>query len=890
MTNSHIKQSPFVGYAGFGGGSSALAFKSSAATKAYVDEVFSTYVYEGTGSSSTINNGIDLSGEGGLTWFKCRDMQYSHILFDTERGVGNTKALTSEGNNAEGVHSTLANITSFNDNGFTIGVPSSTDIINQSGKEFASWSFREKKGFFDIVTYTGTGSARTISHNLGVIPGAIFIKQTNATGDWYVYHRDMQSSNPAAKVMYLNTTNEAQTSSGAFNDTEPTSTEFSVGTLGDTNGDGDTFVAYLFAGGASTAATARSVDFDGSGDYLTVAGPGAVGTSTDFTMECWVYPDTTSGIQRIFTSNDVLTTGEYTQMRINAGEWEWNIGGSGGSWTATGGTVLANQWTHIALVRNGTNNAFYANGALIASNTNSHDVEITTLAIGGFELSGTPSEYLDGKVSNARFVNGTAVYTSSFRPPTEPLTSITNTSLLCCNDSSTTGKTTGGTITANGDPTASSHSPFDDTANFVFGADEDQNIIKTSSYTGNGSSDGPETFLGWEPQWVLLKNATEDSTNWRLYDTMRGIVTGGNDNGLLPDQNYVEVTTEDRLEVTSTGFKIVATGNNWNASGSNYIYIAIRRPDGYVGKLPSAGTDVFAMNAPTGSASTPEFISNFTVDYGIYKKPASTQSWYNSARLIKPNELKTDTTDAESAWANGISFDYNNGWGTSGQYTPVGDYQSWMWKRGQGFDVVCYTATGSLMTLNHSLNAVPEMYWIKNRDDTKPWIIYHKDLNGGTNPNEYYLQFDSDAEGTISPNAAAPTVNFFNIAASESWTNDTGDDYIVMLFASANDADGNPISKVGSYSGSGSQQTITTDFQPRFLILKNITAAADWYVLDTTRGWQESPASDYFLELNTTSAQAQANFGYPTATGFVLEGGNAVFSDSGNDYIYYAHA
>ena len=69
-----------------------------------------------------------------------------------------------------------------------------------------------------------------------------------------------------------------------------------------------------------------------------------------------------------------------------------------------------------------------------------------------------------------------------------------------------------------------------------------------------------------------------------------------------------------------------------------------------------------------------------------------------------------------------------------------------------------------------------------------------------------------------------------------------------------------------------------------------MTTANAWYCLDTTRGWQESPADDYFLELDTNNAQAQANFGYPTATGFVLEGGNAVFSDSGNDYIYYAHA
>tara|TARA_B100000287_G_scaffold405579_1_gene429264 strand:- start:28 stop:669 length:642 start_codon:yes stop_codon:yes gene_type:complete len=213
-----------------------------------------------------------------------------------------------------------------------------------------------------------------------------------------------------------------------------------------------------------------------------------------------------------------------------------------------------------------------------------------------------------------------------------------------------------------------------------------------------------------------------------------------------------------------------------------------------------------------------------------------------------------------------------------------------MWKRGQGFDTVTYTATGSAFSVSHGLSQVPEMYWIKNRDDSKPWIIYHKGLNGGTNPNQYYLQFDTDAEATISPYAAAPTATHFNIAASESWTNDTGDDYITMLFASANDAEGNPISKVGSYNGSSSQQTISTGFQPRFVIIRRINDQQDFVVLDTVRGWVQG-TNDPRLELNNTSAQnANTDFGYPTTGGFVLEGNLTKSNESGGEYIYYAHA
>ena len=53
----------------------------------YVDDVFSTYLYKGTGSAQTINNGIDLSTEGGLVWIKHRDGTYDHNLYDTERGA-----------------------------------------------------------------------------------------------------------------------------------------------------------------------------------------------------------------------------------------------------------------------------------------------------------------------------------------------------------------------------------------------------------------------------------------------------------------------------------------------------------------------------------------------------------------------------------------------------------------------------------------------------------------------------------------------------------------------------------------------------------------------------------------------------------------------------------
>jgi hypothetical protein len=217
-------------YDGFGGG--------PAAVPNYIEDVFSTWLYAGNASTQTITNGIDLSTKGGLVWTKNRSLGgTNNALQDTVRGRNNILfSNTDAGNQA---YSTSIN--SFNTTGYTLG---SETLTNQNGETFVSWTFREQAKFFDVVTYTGTGSARTVSHNLGSVPGCIIVKRTNAARDWTVYHRSLG----ATKGIYLNSTAAEFTSLTAlWNGTEPTSTEFSVGTNTDVNASGSTYVAYIFA-------------------------------------------------------------------------------------------------------------------------------------------------------------------------------------------------------------------------------------------------------------------------------------------------------------------------------------------------------------------------------------------------------------------------------------------------------------------------------------------------------------------------------------------------------------------------------------------------------------------------------------------------------------------
>ncbi len=205
-----------------------------------VAQNFSTTTYAGTSASLTINNGIDLAGEDGLTWIKCRNAAEDHFLFSSlQNGSGQTLFLKSNTNGA----AVATNGVSQTATGFTVPVDG---MVNQTGNDYVSWTFKKEPSFFDIVTYTGDGVAgREIAHNLGSVPGSIFVKKTSGANNWLVYHRSLGNSAYAR----LNTTDESFADGGAnWNSTTPTSTVFTLGSDGNVNdSDGSTYVAYLFA-------------------------------------------------------------------------------------------------------------------------------------------------------------------------------------------------------------------------------------------------------------------------------------------------------------------------------------------------------------------------------------------------------------------------------------------------------------------------------------------------------------------------------------------------------------------------------------------------------------------------------------------------------------------
>ena len=209
---------------------------------AFIENLFSTYLYTGTGSTLTINNGIDLAGEGGLTINKTRSAAgFPFVWFDSTRSLANW--LRSDSTNAQASNASL--ITSFNSNGFTVGTSNTT---NDPGITYASWTFRKQPKFFDVVTYTGNGSSQNISHNLNSAPGCIIIKRTDSTSNWFTWHRKNGVAGEAITGLALNLN-----SSAAFTvASQQSSTTFNTGgvldpSLAAPTVNGATYVAYLFA-------------------------------------------------------------------------------------------------------------------------------------------------------------------------------------------------------------------------------------------------------------------------------------------------------------------------------------------------------------------------------------------------------------------------------------------------------------------------------------------------------------------------------------------------------------------------------------------------------------------------------------------------------------------
>jgi len=220
---------------------------------------FQVKTYSGTGATQSITNDGNSDLQPDWIWWKRRDAAYSHGLVDSSRGTG--KYLRSDSSSAEGTD--YAYITSFDSDGFTI--PSGDQSSNNSSGTYVAWQWKANGGTtssntdgsitstvqantdagFSIVTWTGNGtSGATVGHGLGVKPNHIIIRnRSTASINWTNYVEEIG----ATKFLQLNVTNAETTATNRFNDTEPTTSVFSLGDSSRSNGNTSDMIAYCFA-------------------------------------------------------------------------------------------------------------------------------------------------------------------------------------------------------------------------------------------------------------------------------------------------------------------------------------------------------------------------------------------------------------------------------------------------------------------------------------------------------------------------------------------------------------------------------------------------------------------------------------------------------------------
>lgn len=397
-----------------------------------------------------------------------------------------------------------------------------------------------------------------------------------------------------------------------------------------------------------------------------------------------------------------------------------------------------------------------------------------------------------------------------------------------------------------------------------FGPLGTDNVISCGSWTNTGSN--VTINLGYEPQYIMIK-ASGTTSDWYVWDTMRGLVVDGSsgtgDKSLYPNLSSAEVGSYG-IDPTATGF--IASGG-WTAT--TWIYIAIRRPM----KPPTTGTSVFSLIARAGTGANATVTGvGFAPDLIVTRQYTDNNNTGFFSRLIGPSQhLKSNSSDTAITNTTALlSFDMDGmsvGPVSTSEFVinrGEGNYINWFFRRAPGFfDVVCYTGTGVAKTETHNLGVAPELMIVKQRDSVRDWAVY---TSATASTNFLYLNTTATSGASSSMwNNTAPTSSVFTVGTNIR-TNVSSGTYAAYLFATVAG-----VSKVGSYTGNGSSQTIACGFAAgaRFVMIKRTDVIGDWYVWDTARGI--IAGNDPHLSFNTNAFMVTTNDTIdPDSSGFIV--------------------
>jgi len=586
-------------------------FAQSSGEVNYIDDMFSTYLYTGNGTSQTITNGIDLAGEGGMVWLKGRTGTQFNNLEDTVRGVG--RSIYSNNTQAEEFFSGYG-ITAFNNNGFALGLD---NYSNANTVPFVSWTFRKQPKFFDVVTYTGNGANRTIAHNLVSEPGMIIVKPTNDTGEWICYHRSLGASS----YIVLNTTAASVGSYSGWANTAPTSTVFSLGGGAGVNASGVTYVAYLFAHDAGGFGVTETDNVISCGSFTTTSSVQNI--NLGYEAQWLLVKKITGGIENwMIIDNMRGATADRTSAvlgpnRTSAESSVSSLIGMNSTGFSVFGSGVANTYIYIAIRRpmkpptTGTE-VF----SPVARTGNGGTATVTA----GF----APDLYI-GKDRNDTW-SADFCFTDRLRGTNLELFSNDTSSELSGTSFSLNTIMTGVTFNGSGLLNGSG-------ASFVnYFLKRAPGFFDEVCYTGTGSARTVNHNLSVAPELVIVKSRSTavDWITWNSYSTPQqnqyqiSLNTAGTWSG--SGDKYWGSTTTGTPSMTSTTFSL-GDAISVNGSGSTYVAYLFATVAGVskVGSYTGTGTVTQTINAGFGASGA---------RYVLIKRTDSTGNWYvfDSAR------------------------------------------------------------------------------------------------------------------------------------------------------------------------------------------------------------------------------------------------------------------
>jgi hypothetical protein len=426
-----------------------------------------------------------------------------------------------------------------------------------------------------------------------------------------------------------------------------------------------------------------------------------------------------------------------------------------------------------------------------------------------------------------------------------------------------------------------------------FGVSGSENIISCGTFTTNASGQATVN-LGWEPQMILFKssNWTDGGGrgSWQIMDNLRGLNTAGSSDAVVFPNTAGGESAWQQINLTATGFE--TTNEGYIQGSTSFVYMAIRRPM----KIPTVGTSVFMPIARTGTGvagSSTSFGQVTDLVVTKHRTGAANRATTWTDRLRGPtNELYSTLLNAETVVSTDVTgFDSMTGFNFGTGVNKINDsgytYIDLLFKRALGFfDIVCYTGTGAATTVSHNLGITPELLIIKKRSGASAtgWVTYAP----GLSITQALFLNTTAAPSTASTawNSTAPTASVFSLGAYND-SNSAGVTYVAYLFATLAG-----VSKVGSYTGNGTSQTINCGFSggARFVMVKCTSTTGDWFMWDTARGIVAG--NDPHSSINTNVAEVATDDSVdPTASGFIV---NQVAATNVNvnaaTYIYLAIA